>query len=206
MELFEGFRKSGMFVISDDSEIYGDLILNGSKSTLDAYSRKAFNTNKIQNACILGELHDRTKVSLIDCITTLPAGGGYRGDKHYYSSSFFPHYVIVGDEHIRPEDKKIEKVSFHVTDDTPLFYDLHAFGMVINTAPYLAKIADEIREKGGDITLGDDPHLFYFTGKYEIFKAVTDLGVVTAEHRPSYGMPGPSGNPFQQQNFRYYRF
>lgn len=193
MESFEGFRKSGTFVVSAGAEVQGDLILKGSKTTLDLYAKDFFSTHDIQENCILGALHDRTKVSLINCITTQGPGSGSRGDERYCFSSVFPHFVIFGEQHITATDKKITNVSFHVDDAATLFYDFDAFGNVIDAGPHMAKIVEAKREYGREITVGDHPMIFYFTGKYEIFKAETVFGNVTAEHRPSFAMPGPYG-------------
>lgn len=70
MKPFEGFRKSGTFGVAPGTEVQGDLILKGLQTTLDLFSKDFFNTRSLQDGCILGALHDRTKVSLIDCITT----------------------------------------------------------------------------------------------------------------------------------------
>lgn len=194
MESFEDFRKSGTFTVAAGTEVQGDLILKGSKTTLDLFSKDFFSTHDIQDGCILGVLHDRTKVSLINCITTQGPGSGSRGGEHYHFSRVFPHFVIFGDEHITATDRKIANLSFHVDDAATLFYDFDAFGDVIDAGPHMARILDEeSRRYGRDVTVGDHPMLFYFTGKYEIFKAETVLGTVTAEHRPSFTMPGPHG-------------
>lgn len=193
MDSFEGFRKAGTFIVALGTEVQGELILKGSKTTLDLYAKDFFSTDDIQEGCILGVLHDRKKVSLIDCITMQGPGNGSRGDEHYHFSSVFPHFVIFGEQHITATDKKITNVSFHVDDAATLFYDFNAFGKVIDAGPHMAKIVEAKREFGKDITVGDDPMLFYFTGKYEIFKAETVFGTVTAEHRPSFAMPGPRG-------------
>jgi hypothetical protein len=193
MESFEGFRKSGTFIVAPGTEVQGDLILKGPKTTLDLYDKDFFSTHNVQDGCILGVLHDRTKVSLIDCITMQRPGSGSRGDERYHFSSIFPHFVIFGDEHVTPTDKKITTVSFHVEDAATLFYDFDAFGKVIDASPYMADIVEARRKYGREVTVGEHPMLFYFTGKCEIFKAETVFGTVTAQHRPSCAMPGPRG-------------
>lgn len=193
MESFKGFRRTGTFIVAPGIEVQGDLILKGSKTTLNLYAKDFFNTQGIQEGCILGALHDRTKVSLINCITTQGPGSGSRGDEHYHFSSLFPHFVIFGDQHITATDKKIANVSFHVDDAATLFYDFDAFGKVIDAGPHMAQVVEAMRGYDRDIVVGDHPMLFYFTGKYEIFKAETVIGTVTAEHRPSFAMPGPQG-------------
>jgi hypothetical protein len=89
MESFEGFRKSGTFIASPGVEVQGDLILKGAKTTLDLYSRDFFSIHALQDGCILGALHDRTKVSLVDCITTQGLGSGLRGGERYHFASVF---------------------------------------------------------------------------------------------------------------------
>ena len=193
MESFEGFRKSGSFYVAQDTEVQGDLILKGQRTTLDLYAKDHFSTDDLNGGCILGELHDRTKVSLIDCIVTQGLGSGSRGDERYHFASVFPHFVVFGNKHITSVDRTITKVSFLVDDSATLFYDFDAFGRVIDAKPLMANIVEKKKNDGRNIAIGDDPMIFYFTGKYEIFKAETVLGTVTAEHRPSLAMPGPRG-------------
>ena len=193
MESFEGFRKSGTFVVAPNTEVQGDLILRGSKTALELHAKDFFTTHDIREGCILGALHDRTKVSLIGCITTQGPGSGSLGEERYHFSSVFPHFVIFGKEHITVTDKKITNVSFHVDDAATLFYDFDAFGEIIDAGPHMAKIVEARRKYGRDIKVGNDPMLFYFTGNYEIFKAETVFGTVTAEHRPSFAMSRPRG-------------
>ena len=66
MESFERFRKSGTFVIATGVEVQGDLILKGAATTLDLFAKDFFSTHALKDGCILGWLHDWTKVSLID--------------------------------------------------------------------------------------------------------------------------------------------
>ena len=193
MESFEGFRKSGTFIVAPGVEVQGDLILKGAKTTLDLYAKDFFSTHALQDGCILGWLHDRTKVSLIDCITTQGLGSGSRGEEHYHFASVFPHFVVFGEEHITSADQKITELSFHVDDAANLFYDFDAFGKVIDARSHMERIVEAKKENGRDIAIGEHPMIFYFTGKYEIFKAETALGTISATHRPSYTFPGPEG-------------
>lgn len=193
MMSFAGFRKSGTFIVPPGIEVQGDLILKGGKTTLDLFSNEFFNTHEIVDGCITGALHDRTKVSLIDCITTQGLGSSNRGVESYHFGSVFPHFVTFGNEHITSSDRKITRVSFQVDDAATLFYDFDAFGKVIDARPHIAGLVHTKQEVGRDIPVGDDPMIFYFAGKCEIFMAETVLGTVSASHRPSYAMPGPHG-------------
>ena len=174
-------------------EVQGDLILKGAKTTLDLYSKDFFSTHALQESCILGALHNRMKVSLVDCITTQGLGSGSRGEERYHFASVFPHFVVFGEEHITSADQKITELSFHVDDAANLFYDFDAFGNVIDARPHMERIVEAKKENGRDIAIGEHPMIFYFTGKFEIFKAETALGTITAAHRPSYTFPGPEG-------------
>jgi hypothetical protein len=193
MDSFAGFRKSGTFIVPPGIEVQGDLVLNGGKTTLDLFSNVFFNTRAIMDGCITGALHDRTKVSLIECITTQGPGSGNRGGEIYHFGSVFPHFVIFGNEHITSSDRKIMRVSFQVDDAATLFYDFDAFGQVIDARQHIAGLVHTKEKVGRDIPVGNDPMIFYFAGKYEIFAAETILGTVSASHRPSYSMPGPRG-------------
>lgn len=193
MESFDGFRKSGTFIVAPGVEVQGDLILKGAKTTLDLYAKDIFSTHALQDGCILGWLHDRTKVSLIDCITTQGLGSGSRGEERYHFASVFPHFVVFGEEHITSADQKNTELSFHVDDAANLFYDFDAFGNVIDARPHMERIVEAKKENGRDIAIGEHPMIFYFTGRFEIFRAETTLGTISATHRPSFPYPGPEG-------------
>jgi hypothetical protein len=193
MKSFKGLRKSGMFNVTPEKEVQGDLIFKGPKTTLDLFSKDFFSTHALQDGCILGALHDLTKVSLINCITTQGPGHGSRGDERYHFASVFPHFVIFGNEHITSADRKIGAMSFHVNDAENLFYDFDAFGKVIDAKPQIAQLLETKKNIGRDVSIGDDPMIFYFTGKYEILKVETVLGTISAVHCPSYQFPGPRG-------------
>lgn len=193
MKSFEGFRKSGTFDVVPGKEVQGDLILKGPRTTLDLFSKEFFSTNTLQDGCMFGALHDRTKVSLINCITTQGMGSGSRGDERYHFASVFPHFVVFGNEHITSADRRITAVSFHVNDAENLFYDFDAFGQVTDAKLHITQLVGTEESIGRNVAVGNDPMIFYFTGKYEIFKAETVLGTVSAAHRPSWQFPGPRG-------------
>lgn len=190
MDKYKDFRKSGFFKISSDVEVPGELSLKGGATSLDLYSTLFFSTHAIQD--ILGVFHDRTKVSLINCITMSGPGRGTRGKDCYYFSSVFPHFALFGEEYLTSTDQKIVEVSFAVDDATSIFYDFDAFGSVINARPYMERIV-EAKEGRRTIEIGEHPLLFYFTGKHDIFSVNTVLGKISATHGISYSSPGPKG-------------
>lgn len=190
MQEHEGFKKGGTFVLSSGVEVQGELCLDGEATLLNLYSARFFDTHTSQD--ILGLSYDRSKVSLINCVTRQGPGQGTRGGERYYFSTVFPHFVVFGDEHIRSSDRVILELSFTVDDAATLFYDFDAFGSVFDARPYMEKIAEE-QVDGRKIDIGEYPHLFYFTGKHEVLSVDTALGKVSARHSLSYSSPGPKG-------------
>lgn len=190
MDKYKDFRKSGLFKISSDVEVPGELSLKGGATSLDLYSTLFFSTHASQD--IVGVFHDCSKVSLINCITMSGPGSGTRGKDRYHFSSVFPHFALFGEEYLTSADRKIVEVSFAVDDATTIFYDFDAFGSVINARPHMERIV-EAKEDGRTIEIGEHPLLFYFTGKHDIFSADTVLGKMSATHGISYSFPGPKG-------------
>lgn len=190
MEQFKDFRKSGLFILASGIEVPGELSLKDGATSLDLYSTAFFDTYASDD--IAGSFHDRSKVSLIKCITMSSPGSGNRGDEHCYFSTVFPHFALFGDEHITSADRKIVAVSFAVDDAPAVFYDFDAFGSVVDARPHMERIV-ETAESGRMIVVGENPLLFYFTGKNEVFAVDTVLGGISATHGVSYTSPGPAG-------------
>jgi hypothetical protein len=121
-------------------------------------------------------------------------GSFRRGEQSYNFASIFPHYVVHGDHHIGPAEKKITAVHFVMDDAATLFYDFDAFGSLIDARPFIKQIAHANGlELEREIATGPDPQILYFAGKREIFAADTVLGRVSASHNPSQNLGGPNG-------------
>jgi len=191
MQKYEGFRKAGRFTLTTGTEVQGELSLKGPATSLDLYSDAFFDTHPSPD--IFGLLYDRSKVSLINCITMTQSKYGAKGDEQYHHcSSVFPHFVIFGGQHISSFDRTIRKLSFTVDDAAVLFCDFDVFGSVVNARPHMERIV-EANKRGRKIEIGEDPLLFYCTGKYGIFAVETVLGNVSATHGIAYSSPGPEG-------------
>src|SRR5216684_494038 len=193
-EDIEGSKRAGHFTIAPGKEISGEITFAGEKTTLYLHDKEFFSTHSLPDQAITGVFLDLRKVSLIDCITTSGPGSGGRGNESYKFAHVFPHYILLGDHHIGPKEKKVTEISFTVNDATALFYDFDAFGLVIDAKPYIGQIANaNAKIHGRKVEIGDDPQIIYFSGKREIFSADTVLGKVAASHNPSHGMGGPGG-------------
>jgi hypothetical protein len=126
-------KHAGKFTLAPREEIYGELTIAGPESTVYLYDRHEFQTHAGLHQYITGILQDLTKVSLIDCLTTLVPGHGARAGEEYYFASVFPDFVVHGDSFLAPDEKRIIKVHFAVDDAPTLFFDFDAFGFLLDS-------------------------------------------------------------------------
>lgn len=184
----EKMKHSGRFTIEPGREIYGELTLDGPKSSLYVWDKNFFDPRRENNGFVKGILHDMTEVSLIDCITSEgPGSFSYTEERHHFAR-LFPHYAVLGDQHISPDEDTIVAVDFVIDDATTLFHDLEAFGRVSNARSIIEKVVQHDVEQSRhdrEIKIGAYPEIVYFTGKSEIFSADTALGKISAYHNPS---------------------
>ncbi len=201
----EGSKQTGMFTISPGRDVYGELTFARQNSSLSLHDKGFFNTIGIPDQYVKGVLHDLTKVSLLNCITTEGPGSASRGKESYSYAKMFPHFVLHGDHHIAPTEKKITEVHFVVDDASTIFYDFDAFGRLLDARPYIEQIA---RANGieREIATGPDPEILYFTGKREIVSVDTVLGRISASHNPSHNLGGPEGGYLKNSIFVTIKF
>ena len=191
MRQVEESNMSGAFTIAPGKELYGELTLARAKTSLYLHDREFFHLGLPQNF-ITGVLHDLTKVTLINCITTSGTGSGSRGEERYHFAKVFPHFAAFGDRFINPDEKTIVEVRFVMDDATTLFYDFDAFGTVIDARPLIDQVA-HANKLDREIATGSEPQILYFTGKREIFTVDTVFGRISAKHNPGFSLPDPSG-------------
>jgi len=193
MDDLEGSKQSGTFTVSPGRDLHGELTLAGSKTSLYLRDKNFFSTDFVPDHCLKGVLHDLKKVTLIDCISPGPGTASY-GAESYHFADIFPHYVIYGDHHLGPHEKKITEVHFVIDDATTLFYDFDAFGLVMDAGQFIGPIITA-REKAFNrqIKTGTASQILYFAGNLEIFVAKTVLGRISASHNPSGNLGGPKG-------------
>ncbi len=192
MENIEKQKYEGIFTIDPDREIHGELTLDGSRSSLYLWDKDFFHSYGNQNRIIKGVLNNLTKVSLINCITTLSSGQRGTNHEEIHYAKFFPHYVLFGDQHISPHDKSITEVNFVIDDATVLFNDYDAFGQIFDATPLIEQVVqyhtDYLTQHNipHNAEIGPHPEIFYYTGKVEIFSTDTVLGRISAFHNPKY--------------------
>ncbi|MGE4267985.1 MAG: HEPN domain-containing protein [Deferribacterales bacterium] len=195
----EKLSKTGKFVIGDSSELVGELHLNAETTKLTLYTDECCTYQNVSE--IIGTLHDGTKVTLIDCFNQSSGSIGILIDDvvppKYENHDFldtFPRYVIFGNRHIYATEKVIHEVSFIIDDAHNIFYDFDVYGSIHTSTPLIKDIIKKKSESiGRDIEVGENPWIFYYTGKYQIFSVDTELGVISATHNPKIKFPGVHG-------------
>lgn len=182
------FALNGTFAVSLDRQVFGELRVAGTESSLRLRDDTLFNTRSLTGDCIMGTLHDLTKVTLIQCVTTEWGSSSHNGERYHYSH-IFPHFVVRGSRHFSPSERTVRDITLFVDDASVLFYDFEAFGSVIDARPYIAHLL----KADPEIAIGEYPQIAYFTGKTEIVRVSTVLGDVTAHHNPTSEIGGPKG-------------
>lgn len=118
---------------------------------------------------VKGTLDDRKKVSLINCLSL--SYSPHLAEKSVHNASFFPHYVVFGDQHISHDEETVTGVSFILEDADILFHGPEVFGKVTTSGESLnARNARSLVEQtilskktDRDIPVGKSV-LLYYTG------------------------------------------
>ena len=172
-------------------------MLAGAKTNLYLRDKGFFPTHDIPNQCIVGVLHDLTKVTLINCVAPGRPSSRSRGVDSYHYANIFPHFVALGDRHLRPDERVIAAADFLIDDANILFCDCDAFGLLIDAGPFIQEVANAA--VGHSVTTGPEPRIIYFTGKREVFAASTALGTVSAFHAPVVNVREPGGGTLRSR-------
>jgi hypothetical protein len=173
--------RSGTFTLGPGRELYGELTLAGPRTFLYLDDKDKFAIDSLPDRHITGVLRDRTEVSLLKCIPQRYSSGDRSGEAHY-SAEIFPHFVVVGDHHVHPNDRTISAVHFRVDDGSVLFWDFDATGWLLDARPLAEQVANaNAGVTGRRVAIGPDPEIFYFSGKEEIVTASTAFGTVSVQ-------------------------
>lgn len=184
--------RTGKFTISANRALSGELRVAGRESLLVLHDDDFFHVGNEPNLCVTGRLHDLVKVTLVNCVKVSGTSTSTRGDARSYSAELFPHFVLVGRNHLNPDDRAIRSIDFTLEDAVTLFYDFDAFGSVIDPAPLIQSIV-RANNFGRPVRIGSDPQIAYFAGERLIANVQTALGRIRVEHRPHWTAGGPRG-------------
>jgi len=187
--------RHGKFSITPSKELHGELRLAGEGTQLSLHDTEEIQTISIPDNCITGILHDRTRVTLMKCVTINRSNSVSVNGERYYSANLFPHFVVEGNQHIAPNEGIIREISFVIEDATTLFYDFDAFSSLLDAAPYIDQLVSAQSKKvNRAILTGPQPIISYFTGKHDIIEIDTVLGKFRAKHNPLFDL-GDLGGP-----------
>jgi len=179
----------GSFWLSPSREVMGSLVLSGRDSHLRLFSDEQLPHSVPDH--MSGLLHDGTRVTLIGCILTQTRNHHHEG-RSRSEAEVFPHFSVEGSIEFSPNSPIVTSVSMFIEDATSLFYDLDAFGAVMEPAPIMAQIA--VRDpRPRPVPVGPDAQIAYFAGQRRIASATTLLGTLQVSHCPGMPFGGPKG-------------
>lgn len=134
-------------------------------------------------------------------------------------SNFFPHYVVIGETFLSSGEPVINAVQYHFENADRLVNGYRTFLALHPTREEvrnlleadhrrLAEIAQthKWREQPFDPEIGEHPQLLYYSGRWEIAKADTDIGTVLLHNQPTRNMGGSKGIWFKNQILITFRF
>lgn len=188
-------KTAGTFDIGNEQKFKGEIYLSRRKTNLRIEHDDYISADKLPDRCVVGDLKDGTKVSLILCNSS---GTGSVRNKagHHHFVDIFPHYVLYGQKHLRSSEKLVSSIHFNISDASTLFYDFDAFGSLSggSDTSHIQKIVEENSKKyDRKITFGSDWLIAYFHGVKKIVEVKTEIGTISVQHNPSYPMGGPDG-------------
>ena len=182
---------TGKFTFPSVGEVRGKITLDGTRSSLQVWSegndltRVWYEETPRDVGSIKGTLDDQNKVSLINCLTQGKVFPTTRGEIVVHKASFFPHYVVLGDQHISHEEETVTEVRFVIEDGNVLFYDPDVFGGITalrESSVNVRSLVEQFVQSDADrkIPIGKYPAILYYTGNNRIFEMDTSSEKISA--------------------------
>lgn len=190
----ENTTYSGKFRILPDIDVAGSLTITGSNSSLHVWGEGFVPID--DGVTVTGYLQNLRKVSLSDCWPSGRTRYGIRSEsEETWHCTLHPRLIVIGNEHLLPNDKEIVEANFTFDDAATLFYDRSAFGIV---HPHEDESGASLMEKLGElenrkIEAGSQPIITYFTGKFDIVSVDTAIGKISVSRRIETGFGSPDG-------------
>lgn len=194
----QGKPQIGVVKAPDGEEVTAAFCLADEDTYIELHATSHSQFSEFSRDSLLLQMSDGTFLTFADNVrdgTTDYPGTG-RSTVRY-----FPHYVFVGSTGLE-SDYRLSSINFSVDDAKAIFYDFDAFSIALHRQDELKAILVEDKEKiGRTVEWGERPIIAYFTGKLQILAADTELGLVTVNHRPSYGLGSPDGVAIKNEIF-----
>ena len=191
--------------IPEDGIGAGRLVIDGKDTSLKLFNSTDAISPSIGLQDHHGILNDGSKASLLKCIQTGYSSYGVP-DSSQIETSFFPHYVLIGDAFVTSDEPIIESIRYHFENADCLVNTMRDFGTMYPEREEFSKIleADQHRRKkiaqehGWEPTeielgLGNRPILQYFSGRHEIVQCELEFGSASIGNRVKHGLGGPKG-------------
>lgn len=193
--LIDGVRALGKFAMPGQTDVYGELSLDGYDSKLLLHDVEGkYGPNSLP-ATLHGVIDTTIRISLLDCIPVkMDRSVDHDGKPSKYRLEVFPHHVLSGTIHIGEHDAIFTSIMFTLTDATTLFYDFDSFGLLPTNPDLIKSMFEELSKASGrEITPGEHPEIAYFSGKHSIIEVSTELGKISAQNLPSMSFGSPKG-------------
>lgn len=190
----QSFHQFGEFRVGDRM-LFGELTVDGSATNLRLHSHQFIRLEEISDQYVVGELPDRMKVSLIECILPpVPGWRRYAESENSYFADIFPHFVVVGAKYVNPVENNIHAIHWSLPDLGSIFHDFDAFAVSLEPERFIeAIVVEQERQTRRKISIGPNPEIQYFTGNHKIFSCETVLGEFSVGHEFDQNSGGTSG-------------
>jgi hypothetical protein len=193
------FTKLGTFEMSPTKKLFGEVCWSGENSYLYVGDDKPLDVDSSLRL-ITGELHDLTKVTLIDCVVSGNTGSSRNHENAFHHVSYFPHFIVTGNTYLERDCETVNAISFVIEDGNQLFNDFRSFGISRN-ANILSKLI-ESEALPYNVPITNENIIAYFSGKRELVNVSTVLGRIVVRHMPTFDVMGGS-NGVQINNTVY---
>ena len=167
-------RHLGTFGVAPALEKTGELLIDGRNTRL-----KLFGTGLeyLEDALsIYGRTDRNLKASCFECIPATSALPFFNEDSHVERIELRPGFVLIGAEHLRPDESEIVEARFKFTDTQNYFENKRLFGTISDVAEDLQKVLDKKRP-GSGLQVGAGGIVSYFAGDYNIVEVPTKFGI-----------------------------
>lgn len=184
---------NGVFICSNGSTV-GHLNIAGKDSLAKFIGKALWEPLHAEYLDIHGSLSNGSKASLLDCV--LYGRTQYRyGDNAHFETTFFPNYVVVGEEFIHSDKPAIRAIHYHFENVDRLLIGHQSFRLLFPSPNETRRIleADHKRAEERGFTISPfDPQisehaaLLYFSGVWEIIACKAQIGKVSLVNRTSH--------------------
>jgi hypothetical protein len=182
----------------------GHLIVDGRASRLQLVKTGHLETDHIELRDLHGILANGKYASALGCIR-IGATETYLASGPHSETTYFPHFVAIGESHFSANDKTITAIHFSFENAQCLVSGHRTFQSMHPSPEQARRILKEDhkrrekiarKHKWGDPPfdpeISEHPHLLYFSGKGLVAKVESDVATVMLQNRTTHDMGGSS--------------